>query len=312
MKKFLLCAFLFVLPIIIALVCVEVCLRQVPNSYKFKYDWMQKNAENVETLIFGSSHAIYGIQPKFLGNNAFNLANVSQGWRQDLFLLKYWEKRYKHLKRIIIPISFFSWFSHGLENGGESYRCRYYKIYMDYYLYSDWSLYNLEISDYRTAKGKFGTFLYNMFVDEVGNGCDEYGWSDGYKLSGKKMSEWNDGTEAKAAVKRHTAKDWNNIEVNYSIIKEIAEFCKNRNILMVLITTPCWHTYYEDLDQKQLAKMYELTHHLQKEYNLPYFDYLKDSRFVADDFYDSNHLSEVGAEKFSKILNEDINGIIIR
>ena len=55
--------------------------------------------------------------------------------------------------------------------------------------------------------------------------------------------------------------------------------------------------------------MNELTHKFQQEYNLPYFDYLKDTRFVADDFYDSDHLSDVGAIKFTKFLDKDIKSI---
>jgi len=55
--------------------------------------------------------------------------------------------------------------------------------------------------------------------------------------------------------------------------------------------------------------MYELTHKFVQENNLPYFDYLKDPRFKADDFYDSNHLSDVGAIKFTKILDKDIRSI---
>ena len=123
------------------------------------------------------------------------------------------------------------------------------------------------------------------------------------------MVDWNDGTEAEAAVKRHTIKNWENIEQNCSQMKELADFCKSHHIQLVLITTPCWHTYYDQLNNKQLTKMYELTHKFQQEYNLPYFDYLKDTRFVADDFYDSNHLSDVGAIKFTKFLDKDIKSI---
>ena len=52
--------------------------------------------------------------------------------------------------------------------------------------------------------------------------------------------------------------------------------------------------------------MYELTRQFQQANNLIYLDYLKDPRFIANDFFDSNHLSDIGAEKFTKILNEDI------
>ena len=305
MKRFLKYCGLFVLPIIIAAIPVEWMLRQVPNPYKYKYEWMQKNAEDVETLVFGSSHTFYGIRPEFFEGKAFSLANVSQGNRQDFYLLKYWAGRYKHLKTVIVPISFYTWFGHGLEYGTESYRCRYYKIYMDCELYSDWSLYNLELSDMRTALGKLGKY----FLKGEDPGYDEYGWGNTYKLSEKKMDKWNDGTEAEASVKRHTVKNWDNVDTNYKRMQEMASFCKSHGITLVLITTPCWHSYYENLNADQLSKMYELSHQFQQECGVHYFDYLKDPRFAADDFYDSNHLSEVGAEKFTKILNKDIKGI---
>lgn len=302
MKKFIRYCALFVLPILIAALPVEYLIRQVPNPYKYKYEWMQRNAEDVEVLIFGSSHTFYGIRPEFFDAKAFSLANVSQGNKQDLFLLKNWADRYRHLKTIIVPISFSSWFGRGLEYGTESYRCRYYKIYMDCDLYSDWSLYNLELSDMRTALGKLGKYISKD--DDLG--YDKYGWGDTYKLEEKKIAKWNDGTEAEAAVKRHTVKNWDYIETNYERMKEMAEFCNNHHIQLVLITTPCWHSYYDNLNKEQLSKMYELTHRFQKEFDVPYLDYLKDPRFKADDFYDSNHLSDIGAIKFTKILNKDI------
>ena len=302
MKKFLKYGIFFVLPLIVALIPLEYLIRQVPNPYKYKYEWMQKNAEDVEILVFGSSHTFYGIRPEFFEGKAFSLANVSQGLRQDLFLLEYWADRYKKLKTVICPISFYSWFSHGLEYGSESYRCRYYKIYMDCDLYPDLSLYNLELSDFRTAKGK----IAKLFSSNEDPGYDKYGWGNTYKLSKKSIIKWNDGTEAEAAIKRHTAKSWDYLDLNYARMKELVDFCKSRNIQLVFITTPCWYSYYDNLNKEQLAKMYELTNRFKNEFDVPYFDYLKDPRFEADDFYDSNHLSEIGAAKFTKILNEVI------
>ena len=110
MKKYIKTCFFFVLPLIILAIPLEYIIRQVPNPYKYKYDWMQKNAGDVEILIFGSSHTFYGIRPEFFEEKAFNLANASQGIRQDLYLLKYWASRYKKLKTVIYPISFSTWF----------------------------------------------------------------------------------------------------------------------------------------------------------------------------------------------------------
>ena len=92
-------------------------------------------------------------------------------------------------------------------------------------------------------------------------------------------------------------------------MKELVDFYKSRNIQLVLITTPCWYSYYDNLNKEQLDKMNELTNRFKNEFDVPYFDYLKDPRFEADDFYDSNHLSDVGAIKFTKILDNDINSL---
>jgi len=177
---------------------------------------------------------------------------------------------------------------------------------MDCNLYPNLPYYNFELADYRTAKDK----TTKLFSPEEDPGYDEYGWGTTYKLSKKKTDKWNDGTEAEAAVHRHTAKSWDHIDLHYAQMKELAGFCKSRNIQLILVTTPCWHSYYDHLDQKQLAKMYELTDQFRKEFGVIYLNYLKDPRFEADDFFDSNHLSDIGASKFTKILNKNINEAI--
>lgn len=299
MRKFLKYCLIFSLPIIMAAIPVEYLLRQLPNSYKYKYDWMQKNAEDVEILVLGNSQTLYGISPKHFKEKAFNLANVSQGLKQDSFLLKYWGDRYQHLKTVILPISYFSLLEPGLlESFGESYRCRYYKIYMDCDLYSGWS-YSFELSDIRSAMTKFE----KLFKRHRTFGCDEYGYSAG-EHSPKELSN---PIQASRTVKIHTIKNWDKIEIIYERMKEMASFCRNRNIHLVLITTPCWHTYNDRLEEKQLSKMYELIRRLQKEFGVPYYDYRKDSRFEAKDFADCHHLSGAGAIKFTMILDNDIH-----
>ena len=54
-------------------------------------------------------------------------------------------------------------------------------------------------------------------------------------------------------------------------------------------------------------EMVDFAMKLKQEYsNIIYLDYTDDYRFGDSDFWDSSHLSEVGAIKFSKILTEDI------
>lgn len=80
---------------------------------------------------------------------------------------------------------------------------------------------------------------------------------------------------------------------------KILELCNEANANLILITTPTWHTYYESLDQRQLAKMYEVIDDFQrKNPDVMYYNFMADERFAADDFYDCDHLSNLGRISF--------------
>ena len=300
MKYFIKYITLFCIPVIIVIIAIEICDRRLPNTYKFKYEWMQQNANEVETLILGSSHSYYGIQPKYLKGKAFNLANPSQLLEQDLFLLKYWSDKYMKLKTVILPISYFSLFTKDLA----SYRCRYYRIYMDCDLYPSYSFsYNFEIAEPKTALFKFRKYIFGI-SEEVDWFCDKYG-NETFNSISNRMADWNKNDKRDAA----SAKTWEYIQKNYRILEDLIKFCKDRDINFVMITTPCWHTYCSFLEKRQLKKMYSIIHELQQKYEFPYFNYLQDKRFIANDFFNGSHLSELGEIKFTKNLNEDIRSI---
>ena len=44
----------------------------------------------------------------------------------------------------------------------------------------------------------------------------------------------------------------------------------------------------------------------QKNPNVEYYDYSTDERFIDEDFYDASHLTDIGANKFSKIVKEEV------
>ena len=176
---------------------------------------------------------------------------------------------------------------------------------MDYDGYPNTPKYSLELSDYRTARGKFDKIL----SPNGDLGFDELGWGTSYKAANKDLKKWDNEKVAEEIVNSHRVSHLDFVDYNLSLIRGIADFCKSNGVRLVMIQPPCWHSYYDKLNQEQLNKMYELTQMIQDEYQLPYFDYLKDKRFEPIDFYDINHLSDVGAAKFTKILNEDIKAL---
>ena len=130
MKRFIVRALCFILPVLAGLTLGEYFLRQVPNDYSFKKEWLDHNSSQVEVLVLGSSHTYYGVNPVYFSKKSFNAAYVSQSIPYDYFIFTKYVNQMKNLSYVILPISYFSlWGS--LENDGEAYRLKNYSIYYD-------------------------------------------------------------------------------------------------------------------------------------------------------------------------------------
>lgn len=299
MKRFLKLFLLFFIPLLCVLGAMEYAVRQVPNEYSYKAEWMEKNADRVETLILGTSHAFYGINPAYLGPNAFSLANSAQSLNYDYFLFVKYAKKCKNLKNVILPLSYFSLVFGDLENGSEWWRSINYKIYFDCHYHSDFSKYNYFISNSEPFRSKLHKFFSNdneILCDSLGFGYPIYHKSNAI-LSDAAVSSW---------VHLHTVNDFRYVNASKNLIEKIASVCKKMNIKLTVVTTPVWHSYYEKLDEKQLSLMISFAKELQSKYGVRYLDYMCDKRFVANDYTDCNHMSCDGAKKLSTIISEDL------
>lgn len=77
------------------------------------------------------------------------------------------------------------------------------------------------------------------------------------------------------------------------------------------MNTPTYITYRENLNQQQLYLMDSICDALADEYDHVYrLDYFADTTFVDEDFYDADHLCEIGAKHLSERINHVIDSIV--
>jgi len=90
---------------------------------------------------------------------------------------------------------------------------------------------------------------------------------------------------------------------NLSCMKRIAKVCKDTHVTLIVVSTPCYKTYLELTTPKGLKEMQDCIDSM-KSVNpmLEYYNYINDDRFVEEDFFNSCHLSIVGANKFTRII----------
>jgi hypothetical protein len=296
MKKFLFHILKISIPILVLLLVLEIALRKIPNDYQLKNDYLDQNAAEITTLILGSSHTFYGINPDCFDAKTFNAAYVSQSLDLDYAILKKYQPKFKNLKTVIIPISYFSLFE-TLETDIEKWRIKNYVLYYDFpnkYHFTD----NFETLN-NNFKLNIKKSIKYYFFNQTFITSDNLGWGTDFNSKNKKKFK------GEITAKKHSVKNFDLYIENVNTLKKIITLCKKNNTNIVFITTPTHQSYYQNLNENQLEKTIQTISDLVKaNSNCNYLNLLKSKKFTTEDFYDADHLNEIGAKKLSLALNK--------
>jgi hypothetical protein len=278
---------------------LEIALRKIPNDYQLKNSYFDKNASKINTLILGSSHTFYGVNPEYFSKQTFNAAYVSQTLDLDEELLHHYKDKLTNLETVIIPISYFSLFE-TLETDVEKWRLKNYILY-----YGFENKYHFT-ANFETLKPDILLNLKKVVKHYVLNKSfitsSNLGWGTNFNSKERKKFE------AQYTAKKHTVNNFKLFDGNLKNIQKIIEFCQKKNIKILFITTPTHLSYYKNLNQIQLSKTIKTINELvQNNQNCSYLNLLKSDKFITSDFYDADHLNDIGAKKLSLMLDKKIN-----
>lgn len=306
MKKFIYKILLYSCIVIAILFIYEILLEVRPNEFSYKKEYIETNRKQIKTLILGHSQLEQGLIPSILGDSIFNFAIEGRSNYYDTELLKKYISTLPNLKCVIWPLSYnFQYYKKnigisdlfkGKEGMENTYRCMYYK-YMDIpcgkYSFLFWS--EILNSKYEFAK----RFFTND--KKILTRCDSLGFHSNGKHNPALMNQTlpkevnYDDPQAQEALK-----------AGMNNIMTIARLCKTYHIRLIVISPPTYKNYQSLITSKGLNSMKNVIKSMTRCYpNLEYKNYIFDQRFDIEDFYNSSHLSEKGAEKFSQIFKND-------
>ncbi len=306
MKKLLFKILIFISPVLIGIIIMELGLSSIDNGYSFKKRNFEKNIRSIQVLNLGTSHADYGIDPDYFSLKGFNFANVGQPLYYDNKILQKYIDKMDSLKLVILPISNFA-FGYDMSENQEYWRMYFYKRYYDIDNEGGRG-FNLRTISYFALYGQKESLKCLLKGFKVN-------FAEGYKTNGC-LVEKNDTTsynlkaisEAKGkerAVFVDAGIKTRNYSKNIEYLKSMIEMLRKRNIKVVIITTPVYKTYYDNINRKNYQDMQDNIRSITQEYGIKYYNYINDSRFSIMDFRDNDHLNPSGAAKFSKILNDE-------
>lgn len=293
MKEFLKRVLFFIIPLMVVFSILEVYVRSIPNSYKYKYEYMKLHARELNTLVLGSSHAYRGFNPAYLPGRGFNLAYSSQDIKRDYYLFDKFVDEMDSLKYVVMSFSYHS-IKEVMEDWGQSkIFLKYYGIYMDY---PD-TKYSFELA----IPGWIKKVTMHWNGENVCS-CD----SLGFGIEDNHVEPIN-VKGAKSTLAYHTIIRDDRIAENKELLCRIAELANSRSASLVLVSTPLTKVYYENMDSIQYQLMLSVASDMVADYdNVIYLNMIEDSRFSNSDFRDVDHLNARGAEKLSKIISDTL------
>lgn len=301
MKLLFIKAFVLLLPFMLVLGFVEYRLRRIPNSYSVTKAALEGKAGEVEILVLGPSHALNGVAPQFFDRPAFNLANGSQTLHYDTQLVLKYVNAMPNLKLVIFTISYHSLESQ-LINSIERWRAGFYK--QVYQIPGERREAGFELTDYSyialyTPKEAFR----QAFSEFRGGGLKAAGDTAVVTDTQGDVSE----DFGRKRVRLHeTQMRQADLAENVAALERACALLKQKNIAVVFITIPTHRTYYSQINGDSYQRMQKTIKQITEKYQISYFDYMKDERFNDQDFVNSDHLKENGAEKFTRILNQEV------
>lgn len=279
---------LYLLPIVLLAIGLEIYVESIPNSYTYKRQYMELHASEIQTLVLGSSYAYDGIDAEVLPN-AFNLANSSQCFEDDYRLLQRYIVHLDSLQRVILPISYSS-----LQMVSSSNRRGYYTIYM--HLYPRWpiSKYSFECCNLELMAKKI--IKHTLREDVVR--CDSLGQRIGHTLESR-PTDWQD-TEALVANDRFVGSAAQTyIEENTYWLRRIALECQVSGVELYLVKMPALQEYRAAMPHEQVEAMNQAIEFIASKFDcvrvLDYQDWGTDA-----DFWNATHLNTDGAKRLTR------------
>jgi len=296
----------FLLPVLVVWLSTEIFYRTTATNYTVKAKNVVARYPTTEILVFGDSHALYGINPTYFERETFNIANISQSLYFDELLLEKHLEKHQDVKAIVLNISYFT-LSQKENSLEDAWRKYFYDQQMDLDVptvsFLSPKKYSLALA--RRFK-KSVVLMHEYHKNGTIVGCTE----TGYGLQDARDIVSNKEETSKLIAKKHEdgSLDFSN---NIARLERMIKKCKDNGVRVFLIEMPVHKTYYSLLNQGKKEKINSSCTSLATRFeNTYFFDYSIDPAFIDADLRDADHLTNEGAAKFSKRLNDQISEVL--
>lgn len=307
---------------------VDELSKQVVNYVYNNFDYYfitnalnEAKTSQINTIITGSSYGRVGVNE----NDMLKTINLSLSSQDLYYSLKGIQKVIEvdeNIKNIVICCGYYYFYS-DFSKSKEGVTDRISKVYLP--IFGDESYHNCYLLSKQSEK--LNNPIFDL--DTIANiySCNEYA-KGYYNSTNRKRNEvavrmwenenldWNQITEdekkysgyERAKLHNKSIKRKMTYKENMIYFNELVNLCSSKKINLLFVITPVTR-YYREYLNKQYKDIFYNTLNM-ADGNIHLLDLYEDDYFNEDDFIDTDHLSDSGAEKLTEIINETLRNIV--
>lgn len=302
MRKFLYNTFLYLLPIFLLILFIEMEYRSIPNDWSYKSQSIENMKEKIEILAIGSSLIYGGVNPKYFNQKCYNFGMNDQSINYNYFILKKYIDELPNLQYVIMSLSYPA-LAYRLEEGKAAFKKYYYIHYMNY---NKLTLKDITSPEYYlTISNQSGTTVLKRlfqywFYNKNNTTCDSNGWFNNWP-------EVLPTDSLKRTLAINEAKHHENYSFdpqNMEYLNKIIQLCAEQNVKLLLFTPPSTSYYINHFDPKKKEMLQRKGDSIASQYSfVRYINLLNNTTFTDSLFMDGTHLNTTGSKILSKKLN---------
>lgn len=303
MKKYLSSWVLFLLPILVLFLFLEIYNRTRSNNEIIaKQNLLASKKELVDCLIVGNSHGRDGINPLEISPNSVNACiGGSTLFYVGHFLNKYLDEL-PNCKSVILNASYQTLYydMDSLPDTRKKYEFYHY-MGANYHIEEfSWSRYSLLYAI------SFSGAINNVIKDLKGKGKD-YASYVGYTPSSKTIPPKLADEQCKErAAKHQILMSETVLEENLNYLDDIIDLVEKKNMKLIVLTTPV-SPMYNKYKKSPFKNYTSILKSLADKKSFAYLDYSNDTDFNMQHFRDPDHLNELGGELLSRKIKMDVS-----
>ena len=310
MKRFLFKSFLFSVPTMILLVSIELFITFSPNTLLFKSNFFKNNIKSIEVLVLGSSHHQNAIDPSYIDLKTSNLAYGAQDITLDSSLFFTYKDKLSNLKIVVLEYDFLTF--------NKKKEPDYFRLpwYYRFYGIEPYPISTLKKASMYASSPVF----FNNFIEErlFSNNYD-YEYNDSgfikndfpgvFESLNYDLDKIEQGSIMRVE-KINNGLPIDNYEHNMAKLTSIVNYCRDRNIIVVLSKTPSCLNDEINPNGESIKLMQVYLDKIKQSNDIFVLDMSTDTAFNIKDFKDYTHLNSDGAKKCSQLFNDYLNNTL--